>query len=188
MEPLGYYADRQTPSPSAIVAFYFQITIPHPILFQSSPDLGIPNDIYDHAIRKLPLSRHAKPNAFSDKHFPEKASKIPNVRTVRSNFLLIAAIGNLKRILRNQESFHIVYQRKDPRQVDEVKQDPFHTLDQAFESLDREGPPHLPSAMNYWPWPQLPRRPSPTGPLPSSPNASPLGRARSKTRIRKMLP
>lgn len=69
-----------------------------------------------------------------------------NPRRTWLNPSLISSIGDLKDILRDQESFRTGYQRKDFHKVDEAKQTPVYTSDQTFESVDREGPPQSPTS------------------------------------------
>lgn len=61
-------------------------------------------------------------------------------QTTRSNPALTPPTGDSKRILQYQGSFRTEYRRKGPGQFDEIKQEPIHTLEQAFDSLDRKGP------------------------------------------------
>lgn len=59
---------------------------------------------------------------------------------------LIPPTGILKYILQDQQFFCTVYQREGARQIDETEQKLVHTLDQAFESLNREGLPQSPTS------------------------------------------
>lgn len=70
-----------------------------------------------------------------------------NPRTTRSTPALIPPSGDTKRILQKQEFFCITYQCKDPKKFDEAERELNHTLNQAFESLERKHPPQSPAPL-----------------------------------------
>lgn len=52
--------------------------------------------------------------------------------TTRSQFSLVQTVADPERILCDQKLFRLVYLREIVRRTDESKQEPIHTLDQAF--------------------------------------------------------
>lgn len=75
-------------------------------------------------------------------------------RTTWSNPAPLSPTRKPERIVQNQKSFCTIYKRKGSGQYDEIEQEPKHTLDAAFKSLDCDGPPQsrTPRPQNNWLW------------------------------------
>lgn len=74
-----------------------------------------------------------------------------NIREARSNSALVPTIEDPLRILRYQDlAFRSVYSHENPECAGSIKQEPIHTLDQAFSSLDRKRstPSHMSQAQS----------------------------------------
>lgn len=70
-----------------------------------------------------------------------------NIRTSQTYPALVPSTNNLERILHDRDLlFLAMYIHKNPGRTGSIKQEPMHTLDQAFYSLDREGPPPSPTS------------------------------------------
>lgn len=65
-----------------------------------------------------------------------------HIRATMLNPTLVPHTGNTERILRDQDLlFHTVYNHENPGSAGTIEQERIHKLDEAFSSLNHEGPP-----------------------------------------------